>query len=64
MAGSRATVESGKPMPSKSAKQHNFMAMCSNSMGRQNKRMSDKPCPPMKVAKEYVQADKGRKFKK
>jgi hypothetical protein len=44
-------------MPSKSKKQANFMRMCSNDKGR--KAASGK-CPPKKVAKEYVKADKKR----
>jgi len=48
-------------MPSKSKKQHNFMAMCSDSQGRKK---AQGRCPPEKVAREYVKADKGRKLKK
>ena len=48
-------------MPSKSAKQHRFMAMCSTTKGR-NKAKGK--CPPKKVAMEYRHADKGKKFSK
>lgn len=42
-------------MPSKSKKQHNFMAMCASSKGRQKAKGK---CPPESVAEEYVRADK------
>lgn len=45
-------------MPSKSKKQHNFMAMCAN-----NPKSATKKCPPKSVAKEYIAADK-KKSKK
>lgn len=40
-------------MPSKSTKQANLMAACAHGAGYEK-------CPPMKVAKEFNQADKGR----
>jgi hypothetical protein len=46
-------------MPSKSSKQHRFMAMCSTSQGRKK---AQSKCPPMKVAKEFRHADKGKHF--
>lgn len=46
-------------MPSETKKQHGFMALCSTRVGRAKAR---KKCPPMKVAKEFLHADKGRKF--
>jgi hypothetical protein len=46
-------------MPSKSSKQHRFMAMCSTSQGRKK---AQGKCPPMKVAKEFRHADKGKHF--
>lgn len=39
-------------MPSKSAKQARFMAACAHGAGYGS-------CPPMGVAKEFNQADKG-----
>jgi len=39
-------------MPSKTKKQHNFMAACAAGA------KLDKPCPPRKVAAEFVKADK------
>lgn len=39
-------------MPSKTRKQARFMAACAHGAGYPN-------CPPMKVAKEFNQADKG-----
>ena len=41
-------------MPSKSKAQHNFMAMCSN-------KQITNVCPPVKVAKEFIAADKLKK---
>jgi len=40
-------------MPSKATKQANLMAACAHGSGY-------KKCPPMKVSKEFNQADKGR----
>lgn len=48
-------------MPSKSQSQHNFMGLCSTPKGRAKAKGK---CPPAKVAKEYVAADKGRSFPK
>lgn len=45
-------------MPSKSLAQHRYMAMMAFNPPKSGKRV------PKKVAKEFVQADKGRKFKK
>lgn len=42
-------------MPSKSAKQARLMAACAHPKSRQ--KMSH--CPPIKVAREFNQADKG-----
>lgn len=42
-------------MPSKSKAQHNLMAGCAHGWSP-----SKGKCPPRKVAKEFVQADKGR----
>lgn len=47
-------------MPSKSAKQHRFMAMCSTGKGRAKAKGR---CPPKRVAREFVKAD-ARKRKK
>ena len=44
-------------MPSVSTKQRNFMAGCAHGMKPNKKGVS---CPPNKVAKEYVMADKLR----
>jgi hypothetical protein len=46
-------------MPSKSKAQHNYMAMIANNPG-----MAEKKGPSRKVAKEFVAADKGKKFGK
>ena len=43
-------------MPSKTRKQRNFMAMCASSKGRAKAKGK---CPPKKVAREFVKADKG-----
>ena len=45
-------------MPSKSKSQHNLMAMVAHDP-KAAKRLG----VPQKVGKEYVKADKGRKFK-
>jgi len=47
-------------MPSKTLKQHGFMAMCSSSQGRAK---AQGKCPPMKVAQEFLHADKGHHYK-
>lgn len=47
-------------MPSKTAKQHRFMAMCSTPKGRKKARGK---CPPLKVAREFRHADRGVRFK-
>lgn len=44
----------GQPvMPSKTLKQHGFMAICAHAAGK-----AQKKCPPKEVAKEYLAADK------
>lgn len=45
-------------MPSKSKAQHNLMAMVAN-----NPKAAKRLGIPQKVGKEYVKADKGRKFR-
>lgn len=49
-------------MPSQSGKQHRFMAMASTPKGRAKLEAEGKNPPPAPVAKEYVHADKGRRF--
>jgi hypothetical protein len=46
-------------MPSKSKKQHNFMAAIAHS-----KEFAKKANVPMSVGKDFVEADKGKKFRK
>ena len=45
-------------MPSKSKKQHNLMAAVAN-----NPKFAKKVGIPQSVGEDYVEADKGRKFK-
>ncbi len=45
-------------MPSTSAKQAHFMAMCSSTTVR--RKMKGK-CPPLKVAREFSSADKAKR---
>lgn len=45
-------------MPSKSQKQHNYMAMMAFNPPK------GKKGPSKKVAKEFVEADRGKKFRK
>jgi hypothetical protein len=45
-------------MPSKSGKQHRLMAAVAN-----NKAFAKKVGVPQSVGRDYVKADKGRKFK-
>jgi hypothetical protein len=45
-------------MPSKSAKQHRLMAAAAH-----NKAFAKKVGVPQSVGRDYVKADKGRKFK-
>jgi hypothetical protein len=45
-------------MPSVSKRQHNLMAMVAN-----NPKAAKRLGIPQKVGKEYVKADKGRKFR-
>ena len=40
------------------------MVMCSNKKGRKKVRALGIKCPDMKTAKEFVRADKGKKWKK
>lgn len=49
-------------MPSTSRAQHGLMAMASTTAGRKKLRAEGKKLPPMSVAKEFLQADRGRKF--
>lgn len=49
-----------KNMPSKSGKQHRFMAMAASPKGRAKLKAEGVKVPPLKIAKEFVQADKGR----
>lgn len=51
-------------MPSKSDKQHNFMAMSANRRGRKLLRAHGKKPAPVKVAKEYLAADKAQAARK
>lgn len=44
-------------MPPKTRKQARFMAACAHGAGYAS-------CPPQKVAKEFNQADKGKKVRK
>lgn len=46
-------------MPSKSKKQHDFMAAVAN-----NPEFAEKAGVPQSVGKEYMKADEGKKFKK
>ena len=50
-------------MPSESASQHGLMAMATTEQGRARLRASGKKPPPASVAREFMQADKGRHFK-
>ena len=51
-------------MPSKSASQHGFMGASSTPQGRKALLASGMKPAPVKVAKEFLQADKGLKFEK
>jgi hypothetical protein len=51
-------------MPSKSASQHGFMGASSTPQGRKKLRAHGKTPAPVKVAREFLKADKGRSFKK
>lgn len=51
-------------MPSSSGKQHRFMAMAQSPAGRAKLKSEGVKVPPASVAREYVKADKGRKFVK
>ncbi len=50
-------------MPSKTLKQHGFMAMSQSPAGRAKLRAHGKQPAPMQVAMEFMHADKGKKFK-
>lgn len=49
-------------MPSKSARQHRFMGASSTPEGRKKLQASGMKPAPVKVAKEFLEEDKGRKF--
>lgn len=49
-------------MPSESQAQHGFAAMSRSAAGRRMLRAHGKKPMPMKVAGEYMAADKGRKI--
>lgn len=51
-------------MPSESGAQHGFAGMSSTAAGRRRLRAEGKTPMPMKVAKEYLHADKGRNIGK
>lgn len=51
-------------MPSVSGKQHRLFAMASTPAGRAKLEAEGKKVPPAAVAKEFLQADKGRHFGK
>ena len=49
-------------MPSKTRAQHNYMAMASTAKGRKKLKASGrKKLPSIKVAKEFLAADRGKK---
>ncbi len=49
-------------MPSKNGPQHRLMGMASTPAGRAKLQAEGKKPPPVSVAKEFLRADKGRKF--
>lgn len=49
-------------MPSKTKKQHNFMAMASSAEGRAKLAAKGVELPPVSVAREFVKKDKGRRL--
>jgi len=51
-------------MPSLSGAQHGYAGMSSTARGRARLRAEGKKPMPESVAKEYLHADKGRRFKK
>lgn len=51
-------------MPSQSGPQHRYMAMASTPKGRAKLAAEGKKPPSATVAKEFIQADKGRHFGK
>ena len=44
-------------MPSVSDKQHGLMAGCLDPKFRKKRKAKGKPCPPLKVCREFVRAD-------
>lgn len=50
-------------MPSTSKKQHGFAAMSSTPQGRAKLKAHGKKPMPIKAAKDFLKADKGKKFK-
>lgn len=50
-------------MPSESGAEHRFMAMSNSAKGRAALRASGKKPAPMKVAAEFLAADRGKHFK-
>ncbi len=51
-------------MPSVSSKQHRYFGMASTPEGRAKLKAEGKNLPPVSVAKDFLRADKGRKFGK
>lgn len=49
-------------MPSKNAEQHGFMAMSATPAGRARLKAHRKKPAPVSVAREYLAADRGKKF--
>lgn len=49
-------------MPSKNRAQHGLMAMASSASGRRKLEAEGKKPLPEGVAKEYLRADRGRRF--
>lgn len=49
-------------MPSTSGKQHRFFGMASTPEGRAKLQREGKKVPPVTVAKEFLNADKGKHF--
>lgn len=47
-------------MPSESQAQHGLMALATTEYGRRKLRASGKKPPPASVAKEFLNADRGR----
>lgn len=51
-------------MPSANAAQHGLMGLASTQAGQRKLRAEGKKPPSIAVAKEFLHADKGRKFPK